>query len=76
MQQALEEPTVKKSYLNLKVPPRFWAMLTVLSQEDLRTRPNTILTLIQQEYLRRHPDGLPVETGSTSMQVEPDLHRG
>jgi hypothetical protein len=51
-------------------------MLSVLAAEDLRSRPNTILAIIQQEYQRRHPDGLPVETGSTSMQTEPDLHRG
>ena len=66
----------KTPRLNFEIPSPYNEMLSVLAAEDLRSRPNTILAIIQQEYQRRHPDGLPVETGSTSMQVEPDLHRG
>ncbi|NSW52891.1 MAG: hypothetical protein HPY85_10335 [Anaerolineae bacterium] len=68
--------TPENNFLSMQVPSPYREELAAITQEDLRSRPNTILLLIHQEYLRRHPDGLPVETGSTSMQVESDLHRG
>lgn len=45
----------KTSYINIKLPPQHTQMLSVIANDDLRTRPSTILVLIQQEFQRRYP---------------------
>lgn len=43
--------------ITVKLPSPYNLMLATLASEDLRNKQNTVLMLINQEYLRRHPDG-------------------
>lgn len=69
-------PKDKPSYLNFLMPANDWNELTVMAREDLRTRADTVLILIHEEYQRRYPHGAPVSRGSSSIQVVSDLDRG
>lgn len=53
----MSENSIKVSHMNLKLPLPHNEMLNLIATEDLRNKQNTLLILIQQEYLRRHPDG-------------------
>jgi len=56
--------------LSLQVPEPYATMLEAITKADLRSRPQTVLRLIEEEYRRRHPAGTTTESGSTSMQVD------
>ncbi len=50
----------KYTYLNMRLTPLHNQMLAIIAAEDLRNKQNSLLVLIQEEFHRRHPDGVPL----------------
>lgn len=63
--------------VNFVVPSPYREMLDTIADVTLRSRPNAILILIEEEYRRRYPNtSVPgTESGAASMQAS-GLDRG
>lgn len=76
MPKQTDQKAPETNYMSKQISFPYREILAVLTQEDLRSRPNTILSFIQAEFLRRHPDGLFFEPDSPSLPAVTKIFQG